>query len=279
MKKLIIILITSIFLLSCNSDQDDVSTSGQVAAKVNGKEITLFQVNSILKTIPLNGDTSTQEIANQILEELINQEILKQQAMKMKLDRDPDVLYTMERAKEKILVDAYLSEILQNNTPINPKVVRNYFDENPKLFGERKIFNYTQIVVKAEKENIDTIAEFVGNNYDIDDILSELKLNDLQFRLSSETNGSEKLPAPLIEPIYSLNEGDIGFLRMNDGVLIVELHNAIDEPIDFSRAQLAIENYLRLEKRNDDKEVLLGNFKSEATIEYLGDFAKPNLDN
>ncbi len=272
----ILILSIAVLLTACGGDET-VENSSQVAAKVNNNEITVHQVNQILSKTPVNGAASTQDIANQILDKLIDQKVLEQKALALKLDRNPDVLSRLEAARQQILVEAYIERQVLTPT-VEESAIRDYFNNNPKLFSERKIFNYSQVVVAANEADIPKLVEEVKKVSEITQFVKFVEDLNLQHKLDKGFSGTERLPKPLIEPLYALAVGDIGYLVMSDGFLVIELHNALSEPVEYAAAKPAINQFLRTEKRKESIQKLVSDFRKEATLEYVGEFSAPSTD-
>lgn len=270
-KSKLLALSVAVFLTACGGDEA-VENSSQVAAKVNNNEITVHQVNQILSKTPVNNSASSQDIANQILDKLIDQKILEQRALALKLDRNPDVLSRLEAARQQILVEAYIERQVLTPT-VEESAIREYFNDNPKLFGERKVFNYSQVVVAASEADIPKLVEEVKNVTEIKQFVKFVEGLKLQHKLDKGFSGTERLPKPLIEPLYALAVGDIGYLEMSDGFLVIELHNALNDPIEYDVAKPAINQFLRAEKRKESIQKLVSDFRKESTLEYVGEFS------
>ena len=102
-----VLIALTVALSSCGR-ADVKKTSGQIVAKVNGDEISVHQINNaIARSNDIPPDEAKQAAA-QTLERIIDQELLVQKALKDKLDRDPQVMQSIEDAKRQILARAYI---------------------------------------------------------------------------------------------------------------------------------------------------------------------------
>src|SRR5690554_3943773 len=125
-------------VVGCGDSRD--RSSSQTAAKVNGDEITVHQINTELRrTMRGNpAEPSNPEAANKrILESLIDQTLLVQQAKEAKLDRDPQVLEQLEASRRQILAQAYIDRQVAANPPTQEEI-KAFFTKNPDLFEHRK---------------------------------------------------------------------------------------------------------------------------------------------
>ena len=85
----------------------------QVAAKVNDGEITVHQVNFVLQHMPGLTAERAPQARKEVVDRLIDQEVLVQQAVANKLDRDPKTLAALEAARREVLSRTYLERAAQ----------------------------------------------------------------------------------------------------------------------------------------------------------------------
>ena len=105
--KLALMLAALGLLASCGDKKASEEKVGQSIVSVNGDEITIHQLNAELQRA--NVQPAQQEMAGkQITKALVDRQILVQEAIKEKLDRNPKVMQAIESAKTQILAQAYL---------------------------------------------------------------------------------------------------------------------------------------------------------------------------
>ncbi len=271
-----LVIISPVFLCACTGETNVEKTEdpSQVAAKVDKQEITVHQVQQLIKSSPNQNITANENLHNEVLDQLIKQELLFQQAQKMKLDRDPDALLAIEAAKRKIIVDTYLRKVFESSSTdgVTENDMQDYFDNHPEYFGERKKIVYTQVAVKVPEEIKPDLIQQIEASENIDTLITKLEEQQLPYKHNQQVQTTEKLPKVLIDPLYTLSEGDIGYLTMDDGILVLAVEEKEAMPIAFNEARAAIRNYLYTEKRKEDVEQLVTNLKNAAQIEYVGEF-------
>src|SRR5262245_36926444 len=114
-------------LAACGKGEDK-KVASQVAAKVNGYEITVHQVNSALARQNVRPERAEQA-KRQILELLVDQQLARQQALERKLDRTPNVVQALESSRNEILASAYLQQIAASQPPATPEEVKKFYAE------------------------------------------------------------------------------------------------------------------------------------------------------
>src|SRR5512139_4330043 len=94
-KKLYLPLLVAALVVGCGDKKDEAAEDKkptQVAAKVNGTELTVSQVNFALQRIPNLDKDQSKAASLQVVRNLVDQEVLAQKATVDKLDRDPAVM-------------------------------------------------------------------------------------------------------------------------------------------------------------------------------------------
>jgi peptidyl-prolyl cis-trans isomerase C len=273
-KVLVTVLFMSTILVGCGGEKGANKENTQVAAKVNGEEVTVHQLNQTLGQLRVKVTQENQaEIKQKALDHLIDQTLVLQAAKEAKLDRNPEVLSTLEAAKQKVLVDAYVQRTLQGVGKPTLQEIEGFYNERPQFFADRKVFVYTQLTMPVEKEALESLVTELKAIKTLAELLPILKGKDISYKKMVEANPSEKLPPALLAPLNVLKVGDIGYLKLSDGLLVIELQQALSQPVTLEQATPAIERQLYSQKQKEAAEKLIESLKESAQVEYLGQFA------
>jgi len=148
MKKTLLTLSIVAVTFTCASAAD------KILAKVNGKPITESQIKEVLDRLPANYNSvkNNPQFRDQILNTLINQELLYQEAEKEKIEKDKKVQKQIEEAKKQIVINALLEKHLK---PKDVKVT----DEEAKVFYERNKAQFTD--TNGKQIPFDTVKPFI----------------------------------------------------------------------------------------------------------------------
>ena len=121
---------------------------GQVVATVNGKDVTIHELNAEIGLIPNQaggGDALRKLIESVALARVIERKMLVQEATKRKLDQNPQFLLARQRIDETLLVQALQGDVQQKVTATPRENAQKFVAENPQVFADRKIFTLDQI--------------------------------------------------------------------------------------------------------------------------------------
>ncbi len=263
-------------LSGCGSDSESSrQQSSQVVAKVNGEEITVHQLNQILARIklPKGQEVSREEIEQKALESLIERTLVLQAAKNVKLDREPAVLSALEEAKQKVLIDRYVQRALESVEPPSDEKIEQFYNDFPELFAERKMYVFTKLAISADSEEAERLIEQVKQEVPIEQIVMQLERDNLEYRKMSEAKGEGNLANPILHFLSALQPGDVGYLKMTDGLLIIKLHSVLDQSVRLSEAKEVIARQLLMDERKKASKKLVDSLKKTAEIEYVGKFA------
>jgi len=252
------------------------SNPTQVVAKVNGKEISVHQINQALKNSPGLNVQNMNLARKEVLEKLIDQQIAVEQAESEKLDRNPDVVMAIDSAKRQIIANAYVSQLISNSIKVSETDIQKYYDENPALFSQRKIYFFEDMLIE-NKENMKlTGAEETLKFRSSQEFTDWLKSKNYNFAGGYYVRPAEQIPLDILSKISSLNVGDAVILGAQNNLHAIYITNVQQVPVKLEDAKPAIKTYLT----NTAARALVTNkikeLKDQSKIEYLGEFSPAN---
>lgn len=264
---------SSVALTGCG-DADSKVPASQVAAKVNGAEISVHQINSLLTKASGVTNENAPQARKEILDRLVNQQLAVEQAMAKKLDRNPDTLLNIEAARREILARAYLEQVTAANPKPTDEDVKRYFDEHPQLFSQRRIYGLQELSIPKNAGSLDGLRQLISNGKSMDEIVNWLKENKIPARASQGNRPAEQLPLDLLPKIAALKDGQMATLESPQALMIMRLATSQSAPIDEATAKPRIQQFLLNERNNKTVADEMKKLKEAAKIEYVGDFAK-----
>jgi len=276
LKKLYLPLLVVALIAGCGDKKDGTAEEGkptQVAAKVNGTELTVSQVNYALQRIPNLDKDQSKAASLQVIRNLVDQEVLAQKAQSEKLDRDPVVVQALDAARRQIMAEVYMTRTL--GTPAEPTdaEVSDYFNKHPELFTTRKIYRLQELAIKAPKEKQETIRKQLADSKTLGDFAAWLKDEKYPVQASQGVKPAEQLPQAILPKLAEMPDGQAMVVNTPEGLLVILLADSQVQPVTLEQAKPAIARLLQNEARQKAAKAELDKVKAEAKIEYVGEFA------
>lgn len=259
-------------LSGCGGEEKKTAT--QVAAKVDKGEISVHQVNAVLARTPNLSPEQAKAAGRQILDKLIDQEILVQQAVAGKLDREPKTVQAIETARRDILARSFIEKISATVPKPSAEDIKAYYARHPELFAERRIYNFNEITAKLGPEMMPQLEEQMKKAKSLADVTNWLRAQNIPMAANNTTKAAEQLPLELLPRFHRMKDGQIGVIPTKEALLIVQLAASKTVPTDEKGATPFIEQYLlnKLRVEAVDKEVKA--LREKAKVEYMGEFAQ-----
>ena len=275
-KLLFLFLISSaIMLTSCGKKDvaDSKKTDTQVVAKVNGDEITIHQVNFQLSRMGQMNEAQSKLAAKQVLSRLVELQLLKQQAIEQKLDKNPSVLQALEASKDQLLAQAYLEMSMAKAPKPSTSTVDSFYKDRPELFENRRIYRLQELVVNIDTAKFAETQKALQGIKGINEIATWLKDKNYPFSVNSNVKAAEQLPLDLLKKLQTLKDGDAVIIPTENSFNVVHLVASQSMPIARSNATPIIEQYFMNQNKTNLAKKEMTALNEKAKIEFIGTFA------
>lgn len=259
-----------VILAAACSKKDGAST--QVVASVDGQEISVHQINSVLSKARGVTPENLPRAKAEILGGLVEQQLAINMAVDNKLDRSPEVVAAIENAKREILARAALDQITAKLPKPSDEDAKKYYADNPALFSERRIFNLQEISFGKATQGVDQIRAHAATSGSIEDMAAWLKERKVDFSLNSGVRSAEQLPLEVLPKLHAFKDGQMGFLESQDGYLIMRVAASRAQPVAEAQAIPTIKLFLTNQRGAEAIKLAKVNMKAKAQIEYFGEF-------
>lgn len=244
----------------------------QLVARVNGAEISVEAARG-----------AAPGSAAQALEKVIERELLVQKALAAKLDRDPDVARAIEEARRQVLAQAWLERAASSaagGTRPEDDEVSAFYQDNPALFAERRIYRLRELVVPAPEEMLEVLRAEAAKAKTLDEVAAWLRSRNAKLgaaaHVSAVTQAAEHLPLAFLPRLSRMQPGEIAVFATPAGASVIQLVHAEEAPLGESQAAPVIEQFLAARRRLESAAAEVKRLREVATIEYLGDFKRGN---
>lgn len=270
--RLIAVVALAATVAACGKEGESKKET-QVAAKVNGSEITVHQVNFALSRLGAMDQAQAKQAQKQVLRSLVDQQLMVAKAQEQKLDRDPQVVQAIEAAKNQILAQAYLERTLSGVAKPGPAEIKDYYAKHPDLFEKRRIFRFQELVVAVKPDNVEAVKAQLSQAKTMDDMIAWLKSQDIKFTGGAAVKTAEQLPLELLPKLNQMKDGQTLVMAAGSNLQILQLVASQEQPVTEDKAAPAIERFLLNQKRKELAEAEVKKLRDAAKIEYVGAFA------
>ena len=143
--KITLVAVAALALALAACGEKDKAPDGQVVATIDGKDITIHELNAELTQVRAN-DAAPRKLVEQVgLARIIERKMLANEARLLKLDSSPQFLLARTRAEEGLMVQALQANIQSKVQQPTREAAQKFIEENPQVFGDRKLFTLDQI--------------------------------------------------------------------------------------------------------------------------------------
>lgn len=269
---MVLLLASAVFATAgCDKKKDKGAT--QAAARVNSQEITVHQINQVLEQQRAMPPAQAASASRLVLARLVDQELALQEAQNQKLDRDPQVVRQLEAARREIIARAYLDRVGSGVSRPTAEEVKKYYDANPALFSERRVYNLEELNIEAKPEQVDVLRAALQEAKDVGAFVAVLKDQGFKFSQRQALTPAERLPLDRVAAFASMKDGQASFTVLPGGVQVMVVVDSRLQPVTEDQARLLIEQFLVNERRQKAIQDDLAALRAAAKIEYVGEFA------
>jgi EpsD family peptidyl-prolyl cis-trans isomerase len=257
-----------LLLTACGQKATSSNHNGQWVAKVNDKEITVHQVNAELSNAGASVADMPAEVAQRrMVEAIVERQLLVDAAVKAKQDRDPEVMQTIEQAKQQIIAQAYLRKTLGSRLTPSQADVSDYYNKNPDLFAKRKQLEMRQLSVDNAAFN-DDLAQAVDSAKSLDDVESSFNAKNVKFVKGRVLRTSTDLPPQMRENMDKLISGKPFVVRTGSNVIVGTMSVTGEAPVNLQEAAPQIAQYLINTRGREASAAEIARLRKDAHIEY-----------
>ncbi|AJZ59532.1 PPIC-type PPIASE domain protein [Paraburkholderia fungorum] len=132
----------------------------QNIAVVNGTPIPKSRADALINQLVQQGKQDSPQLQMAVREELVNREILMQEALRRGLPNRPDVKAQIAVAQQTVVLRALIEDFVKNNTPTDAEVTARYNALIKDAGG--KEYHLHHILVDNEQQAKDLIAKIKG---------------------------------------------------------------------------------------------------------------------
>lgn len=259
-------------LAACGGDKS--AKSGQALASVNGEEITAMQLNEELQRSGVSAEQAQQPaVSKQLLESLVDRQLLVNEAVKEKMDRDPQVVRAIERAKSLLIAQAYIQKKVGTVAKPTAAEVAAYYNAHPGFFSQRKVFDMRQLIINGSDID-DTLKGIIDNAKSLEEVAAYMDAHKVKFSRNQISRSSSDLPPELSARLLAMKPGQLFLVKEGARSVLATVVDIKDAPVTLEVATAQIEQYLFGNKNKEAASDEVKRLRAAAKIEYLNKAAE-----
>lgn len=260
---LCLLYVNLLLLVGCEQPSNKQS---QILASVNGDEISVHQLTFAISQAPIKvlGDADR----SALIENLIERQLLVQQALAHKLDRQPEIMMSLEEARLQVLAAAYAQYVTEQNPQTRDidQAVAEYYSNHPALFGQRKIYKLREIAIPVDSPSLQGAQERLQRKENLETVIEWLKQQPGHFSDQLSVRPADHLPVEVADKLLPVKPGETISFKLPRALTIYQVQSAESSPLDWSAAKPMIEKYLKAQREKALNQTELNRLRTEAKI-------------
>jgi peptidyl-prolyl cis-trans isomerase C len=196
----------------------DKKPEGQVAAVVNGDEITLQEINAEVGGANIPKGVDAKEVQKAALQRIVERRLLAQSARDDDLDKTPEYLVRSRQMEDALLVQLLGQRTEKTFQVPDQRALDKFMAENPSMFAGRKVFTVDRIqfALPADMAQLKTLED----DHSMDAVAAKLTKLGIKFQRGPAKMDSAQLGQQRIDQIKALPDGE-PFVTPENGVITV----------------------------------------------------------
>ena len=247
---------------------------GQVAAVINGEEVTLQELNTEIQASNIPQGMDKKVAQQQALQHIIDRKLLLSAARDKKIDKSPEFLAQKQRADELLLAQTYAKQQLAAVPVPTDGDISKFMSEHPNAFGNRQALQLDQIRFRPNAGDVKKLA-VIQQDHNLDAVAAHLTGLGIKFDRVKAGLDTAQVPTDLIKAIDKLPAGE-PFVLPTNGIITVNVvvgHQPI--PTDAAQARQGAVGAWRQQQFTKLISDQLKTMRDGAKITYQNGFAPP----
>ena len=269
---------TALLVAGCGKKGEGGLEKGQVVATVDGKDITVHELNAELQgaNLPANiAPDQKKQLEQAALQQVVNRRILADIARERGLDKTPMFLLQERRAEENILVQMLQRQMSGAIKQPTQTEIDTFIAQNPDLFADRKIFTIDQIQFEAPRDP--EVLKKYQPLTTMDQVEPMLKQEGLEYKRAPSKLDVATANPQLVQQVLKMPKDDIFLIPAGRVMVANKITDTQVQPLTGEQANQLATGLLQQRKFQDlikrDLEPKVK--KAESEVKYQAGFAPP----
>lgn len=251
----------------------EAKPEGQVAAVVDGEEVTLTELNAELANARIPDNVDKKLVQRQALQRIIERKLLASAARKEGLDQSPDFIVRRQALEDSLLVQLLSQKVARGiKVPTNVDTDK-FMAANPGMFANRVIYAVDQIrfATPARDDYLKQLAAAKS----MDQVVAALDGLKIKYERGNVQVDSAQVPTPMLAQIQKIPAGEPFVVPMGNIVAVSLITGSKPAPLGGDQVRPAAANAVRNNELGQALQQRLKTERAQAKIEYQPGFSPP----
>lgn len=258
----------ALLLSACQSEP-----TGQVAAVVDGEEVTLAEINAELANMRVPENADKKAMQKLALQRVVERKLLANNAKQDGIAETPEFIIRQQQLEDALLVQMLTQKVARTVKVPADSAVDKFMADNPNMFANRSILIVDQIrfVTPARDDYMKPLAAAQT----MPAVTSTLDQLGIKYERQNSEIDTAQLPGQMVDKIRAVPAGE-PFVVPADGFITVSLITG-QRPaaLPATAARPAAVAATRNKTLSDLLQKRLTSEKAQADIKYQPGFAPP----
>ena len=267
-------LILIISSIGCTGKNEKTETNEKVYARVNDARLTESGLKAL---VPKDFyDNLTPEHKKEIINEWVNNELLYQEALRSKIDKDPVIVQIIENSKRTLLSNELLESRIESIKTPDDKELRNYYEDHKNNFILQSPEYKIRYALFEDRNKAESFWRKVKGRSGF----SELAMEESKDPSASKGGDIGVVNEDAVEPQLwqAINDtvAKYGLVKISDPFKVMDgwACAVVDDKFDagsiktFEKVRDQILDMYMVEKRDEARSALLKKLAANARIKY-----------
>ena len=260
-------------LAACGDKKSDTPA----AVVVNGEALSAAELKFKLSQYDHLPAERKSALAADLLKSMIDTELLRQAAIKEKLDTDEIIRARIASTTRLILANAYLEKQSAAIAKPSESEIKTYFDQHPELYSDRKIYDLEELMIKVLQADATEVKAKLGDGKNYNDFVAWLGQKKLLNNSQHLSAAAEDMREEILGKLKNLKAGDVIALDGKDQLSVIRVNGVESQPIPFEKARPIIEDKLYKRRKTEGMDNMFKQLREQAKIEYVAPYTENGI--
>ena len=266
-KLMVLVAVLGVALTACgvkkNTDHADV------AVKVNGEAITSVELQDNARQHTQIRSGQEVSVPGDVIKSQIDMELLRQAAVKDKLDADKLISARLAESNRFILATAYLEKQMAAIAKPGEAEIKAYFDQHPDRYAERKQYDLQELRIQTGPDNAAKIRKKLGSGKNFKAFMRWLNEKKIQNNGQQLVVTADQMPEEILQKLESIKPGEAITIDGKDQLNVILVNAVKPQPVTLEQASPMIEKMLDKKHKQDGMNDMMKQLREKAKIEYV----------